>query len=74
MFKDLYLENPEYLFILIIIPAILFFWYKFGKYTQASLTHSSLSYLKAKNSILTKLRPLLNIIRVLVILLLKVSI
>ena len=46
MFKDLYLANPEYLFILIIIPAILFFWYKFGKYTQASLTHSSLSYLK----------------------------
>ena len=70
MFKDLYLANPEYLFILIIIPAILFFWYKFGKYTQASLTHSSLSYLKAKNSLLAKLRPLLNIIRVLVILLL----
>ena len=74
MFKDLYLANPEYLFILIIIPAILFFWYKFGKYTQASLTHSSLSYLKAKNSILTKLRPLLNIIRVLVILLLIIAI
>ena len=70
MFKDLYLANPEYLFILIIIPAILFFWYKFEKYTQASLTHSSLSYLKAKDSLLTKLRPLLNIIRVLVILLL----
>ena len=74
MFKDLYLANPEYLFILIIIPAILFFWYKFGKYTQASLTHSSLSYLKAKNSLLTKLRPLLNIIRVLVILLLIIAI
>ena len=74
MFKDLYLANPEYLFILIIIPAILFFWYKFGKYTQASLTHSSLSYLKAKNSILIKLRPLLNIIRVLVIILLIIAI
>ena len=74
MFKDLYLANPEYLFILIIIPAILFFWYKFEKYTQASLTHSSLSYLKAKNSLLTKLRPLLNIIRVLVVLLLIIAI
>ena len=74
MFKDLYLANPEYLFILIIIPAILFFWYKFGRYTQASLTHSSLSFLKAKNSPLTKLRPLLNIIRILVIILLIIAI
>ena len=74
MFKDLYLANPEYLFILIIIPAILFFWYKFEKYTQASLTHSSLSYLKAKNSLLTKLRPFLNIIRILVVLLLIIAI
>ena len=74
MFKDLYLANPEYLFILIIIPAILFFWYKFEKYTQASLTHSSLSYLKAKNSLLTKLRPFLNLIRVLVIILLIIAI
>ena len=74
MFEDLYLANPEYLFILIIIPAILFFWYKFGKYTQASLTHSSLSYLKVKNSLLTKLRPFLNIIRILVVLLLIIAI
>jgi len=74
MFKDLYLANPEYLFILIIIPAILFFWYKFERYTQASLTHSSLSYLKAKNSLLTKLRPFLNIIRILVVLLLIIAI
>ena len=74
MFKDLYLANPEYLFILIIIPALLFFWYKFGRYTQASLTHSSLSYLKDKNSLLTKLRPLLNIMRVVVILLLIIAI
>ena len=74
MFKDLYLANPEYLFILIIIPAILFFWYKFERYTQASLTHSSLSYLKVKNSLLTKLRPFLNIIRILVVLLLIIAI
>ena len=74
MFKDLYLANPEYLFILIIIPAMLFFWYKFERYTQASLTHSSLSYLKAKNSLLTKLRPFLNIIRILVVLLLIIAI
>ena len=74
MFKDLYLANPEYLFILIIIPAILFFWYKFERYTQASLSHSSLSYLKAKNSLLTKLRPFLNIIRILVVLLLIIAI
>ena len=74
MFTDLYLANPEYLFMLIIIPVIIFFWYKFGRYTQASLSHPSLSFLKVNNSILTKLRPFLNVMRLIVILLLIIAI
>ena len=74
MFKDIYFANPEFLVILIVIPLAIFFWFKFGKLTQATLKYSSLSLLKLNNSFISKLRPLLNILRIIVILFLVVAV
>ena len=74
MFKDIYFADPEFLVILIVIPLAIFFWFKFGKLTQATLKYSSLSLLKLNNSFISKLRPLLNILRIIVILFLVVAV
>ena len=74
MLNDIYFADPEFLIILIIIPLAIYFWFRFGKLTQATLRHSSLSLLKLNNSFISKLRPSLNIIRTMVILLLIVAV
>ena len=73
MLKNIYFADPEFLIILIIIPFAIFFWFKFGKITQATLRHPSLSLLKLNNSLISKLRPFLNIFRIIVILLLSIG-
>ena len=67
MFKDIYFADPEFLVILIVIPLAVLFWFKFGKLTQATLKYSSLSLLKLNNSFISKLRPLLNILRIIAV-------
>ncbi len=67
MIRDTYFADPEYLIILIIIPLAILFWYRYGKLTQANLKHSSLSLLELKNSFLSRLRPILNVLRLIVI-------
>jgi hypothetical protein len=57
MLKNIYFADPEFLIILIIIPFAVFFWFRFGKLTQATLRHPTLSLLKLNNSLLSKLRP-----------------
>ena len=74
MLKDIYFADPEFLIILIVIPLAIFFWYRFGKLTQATLRHSSISLLRLNNSFISKLRPFLNIVRLIVILLLVVAV
>ena len=74
MFKDLYFADPEYFILVIIIPVVLFFWYRFGKLTQATLKQSSLSLLKFNRSFIARLRPFLYAIRIIVILLLITAI
>jgi len=74
MLNDIYFADPEFLIILIIIPLAIYFWFRFGKLTQATLRHSSLSLLKLNNSFISKLRPSLNIIRIIVIILLIVAV
>jgi len=73
MLKNIYFADPEFLIILIIIPFAVFFWFRFGKLTQATLRHPTLSLLKLNNSLLSKLRPFLNIVRIIVILLTCIS-
>ena len=74
MFKDIYFADPEYFILVIIIPVVLFFWYRFGKLTQATLKQSSLSLLKFNKSFIARLRPFLYVIRIIVILLLIIAI
>ena len=74
MLNDIYFADPEFLIILIIVPLAMFFWFRYGKLTQATLFHSSLSLLKLNNSFISKLRPLLNIIRIIVISLLIIAV
>ena len=74
MLKNIYFADPEFLIILIIIPLVVFFWYRFGKLTQATLRHSTLSLLKLNNSLISKLRPFLNIFRIIVIILLVLAV
>ena len=74
MFKDLYFADPEYFLLAIIIPLALFFWYRFGKLTQATLKQSSLSLLKFNRSFIARLRPFLYVMRIIVILLLITAI
>ena len=74
MFKDLYFADPEYFLLAIIIPFALFFWYRFGKLTQATLKQSSLSLLKFNRSFIARLRPFLYVMRIIVILLLITAI
>ena len=73
MFKDLYLADPGYLIIFIIIPFTILFWYKYGKLTQATLRYSSLSLLKFNRSLISRLRPILYILRILAIIFIVIA-
>ena len=50
MIKDIYFADPEFLLILIVVPLAIYFWFKFGKLTQATLKYSSLSSNKIQSS------------------------
>ena len=73
MFEDLYLADPGYLIIFIIIPFTILFWYKYGKLTQATLKYSSLSLLKFNRSLISRLRPILYILRILAIIFIVIA-
>ena len=73
IFEDIYFANPEYFLVLILVPVIIFFWFKFGKKTQATLKHSSINLIRFNDSILSRLRPVLKVLRILVVLLLVLA-
>ena len=59
MLEGIYFANPNYLWLLLILPAVISWHIVTWKKTQASLKVSSLSGFGKQNSILSKLRPIL---------------
>ena len=73
MFKNIELANPEYLWILLIIPIIILWEYisRFKKYPNLKL--SSLKGFKEEKSLLVKFRPLIFVLRVFAIILIVIA-
>lgn len=64
MFEGIYFANPDYLWLLLVLP-LLVGWYVFSrKKTQAVLKISSLNGFRAKHSFLAQLQPALFILRI----------
>jgi Ca-activated chloride channel family protein len=65
MFEGIYFANPNYLWLLLLLPVVIA-WHIFTwKKSQASLKISSLAGFGKQSSLLTKLRPILFIFRIL---------
>tara|TARA_B100001175_G_scaffold297450_1_gene287185 strand:+ start:5780 stop:6784 length:1005 start_codon:yes stop_codon:yes gene_type:complete len=65
MFEDIYFSNPDYLWLMLVLP-FLVGWYVFSrKHTQAVLKISSLNGFRAKSSFLAQFQPILFVVRIL---------
>ena len=65
MFEGIYFANPNYLWLLLLLPVVIA-WHIFTwKKSQASLKISSLAGFGKQSSLLTKLRPILFVFRIL---------
>jgi len=65
MFEGIYFANPNYLWLLLLLPVAIAWHVLTWRKTQASLKISSLSGFGTQSSFLSKLRPLLFIFRIL---------
>ena len=65
MFEGIYFANPNYLWLLLLLPGVVAWHILTWKKTQASLKISSLSGFGKQNSFLSKLRPILFVFRTL---------
>ena len=64
MFEGIYFANPDYLWMLLVLP-LLVGWYVYSrKKTQAVLKISSLNGFRSKHSFLAQLQPVLFILRI----------
>ena len=59
MFEGIYFANPNYLWLMCVLPVVTVWYVLTWRKTQASLKISSLSGFGQKRSLLTLLRPLL---------------
>ena len=65
MLEGIYFANPNYLWLLLILPAVIAWHIVTWKKTQASLKVSSLSGFGKQNSFLSRLRPILFVFKTL---------
>jgi len=65
MWEGVYFANPEYLWLLLLLPLVSVWYYFTAKKIQARLTISSLQAFAKGGSLLAKLRPFLFLIRLL---------
>jgi len=63
MWYDIDFANPEYFWLLLLLPVVIIWHYFTGKRTQARLKISSLNAFENKTSFLAQLRPFLFVLR-----------
>jgi len=73
MFRNFEFLHPQFLWLLVLVPILAVWYYMVDKKDSATLTMASTKGFEIKPSILSKLKPLLNVLRLLALTLLIIA-
>ena len=73
IFTDFYFANPKYLLLLILVPIIIYYLITISRQLQATLKFPSTDILRQNRTNLSKIRPILYVLRLFAMILIIIS-